>query len=294
VSELAHGSLEDIAELRSAVGDFAVSSEEAVDRGSRIAEGVLRELDAEVAARRARLAELQQALSACRADERADCTGLEQEVARAAEGLHRAQDAKRSAEGAIARFVSRSVRFRREVGRLATEATTLLAHQADELTRYLGAAATGGSTGEVGEAVPAVGAGPPASAVTAAPPGFPDGYAMVPLSAIDVSDSPVTGPESFDAGYAPADLQWACEALSEVVMPAMAAGLGRDYFRERDATEGRSGVRSFSRTYGGFFGDDYAIKLERRPDGRYEVSNGYHRIWVASRLGRHAVPARIR
>jgi hypothetical protein len=291
MSELAHAHLEDVGRLRSALSEFTDRSIESVGDADRLAEGVVREIGAEVARRRERLAALERALSACRSDERADCTSLEQEVRRAAERLGRAQQARRSAEGAVARFVSRRARFAREAGRLAAEATVLLGRQSEDLVRYLGSTAAEGASG--GAASVAAGPRGGAGGGILTPPGFPEGYAMVPLASIDATDSPVTGPESFDTGYSPADLQWACSALVEVVLPAMAAGLGRDYFRERDEAERRSGVRSYSWTYGGFFGDDRAIKLVGRPDGRYEVRNGYHRIWVATRLRHPAVPARI-
>ena len=112
---------------------------------------------------------------------------------------------------------------------------------------------------------------------------------MVPLASIDASDSGVTGPESFGKGYSPDDLAWAFDALHEVVLPAVGHGLGAEYFQSRDQAEGLVGTRSYSDTYSGFFGDS-AIKLESRGDGTYGVANGYHRVWVAQRLGLDSVP----
>ena len=122
--------------------------------------------------------------------------------------------------------------------------------------------------------------------------GAPAGYAMVPLSLIDDSDSNVHGPEAFGKGYSPEDLTWAFSALHEVVLPAMANGLGRDHFAELDQQHGLIGTRSYSDTYSNFFGLDNAINLDQTASG-YRVGNGYHRIWVARQAGLHEVPAYV-
>jgi hypothetical protein len=124
------------------------------------------------------------------------------------------------------------------------------------------------------------------------PAGAPPGFAMVPLSLIDDSDSNVHRPEAFGKGYSPEDLAWAFGALHEVVLPAMAKGLGRDHFAELDQQCGYMGVHSYSDTYLGFFSLDDAITLDRTAGG-YRVANGYHRLWVARRAGLHEVPAYI-
>jgi hypothetical protein len=52
------------------------------------------------------------------------------------------------------------------------------------------------------------------------------------------------------------------------------------------------GTRSYSDTYSGFFGDDNAIRLASS-GGRYNIENGYHRIWVARQMEMTHVPARV-
>lgn len=118
-----------------------------------------------------------------------------------------------------------------------------------------------------------------------------DGVKLVPLSEIDTSDRAI-GPEDFEKGYSPADLTWAYHALNEVVLPAVDRGESIDYFQNRDAAEGLSGTRSYTDTYLGFLGHDNAIRLNRAGN-TYQVANGYHRIWVARRMGLDAVPARV-
>jgi hypothetical protein len=116
---------------------------------------------------------------------------------------------------------------------------------------------------------------------------------MVPLAADDVTDSTDTGPGDFRGDATADNLGWWLTALHEVVLPAMRHGYGADYLAERDAAEGLAGIRSYLSCYRGFFGDS-AVKLSLRPDGRYDVTNGYHRLWLARQRGETDIPARIR
>jgi hypothetical protein len=282
VTDLVHGDVGAIGELRTALDAFLRDATGAVAEAARAAERTLAEIDQELNARRAELSRLQAALDACRRDEQADCSGIERAVSHAAQRLELAAQACRLATQAIARFTPRRARFERECRSLVSEGGGLLMRQSGDLTRYLSAGAGSGGSAGFG--------GGPGTAATAS---MPAGWAMVPLSAIDTSDSRVEGDASFGKGYSPADLAWAFEALHEVVLPAMALGHGAGYFQQRDEGEGRLGARSYSDTYSGFFGDS-SIKLERRADGTFAVANGYHRIWVATRLGLHAVPGRVR
>ena len=114
---------------------------------------------------------------------------------------------------------------------------------------------------------------------------------MVQLSDIDTSDRDIAASD-FNKGYSPGDLTWAYEALQEVVLPAVAAGYGAEYFRDRDLREGgRTGTRSYADTFTGFFGHD-AIRLHREHD-KFVVENGYHRIWVARQSHLNELPARV-
>ena len=156
-----------------------------------------------------------------------------------------AQTALRLAERARSRFQAPKARYTRECARLEGDGKRRLSAMSADLETYLERASAGGS-GVVGHNGSAN--------VGGALQGLPDGWAIVPLSAIDDSDSGVTGAESFGKGYSSGDLAWAFGALHEVVLPAMARGKGADYFQQRDQAEGRMGVRSYSDTYRGFFG----------------------------------------
>lgn len=120
---------------------------------------------------------------------------------------------------------------------------------------------------------------------------LPGGVSMVALSDIDDSDRSLSE-ANFTKGHSPDDLAWAHEAFREVVLPGVRAGKTIDDFRDLDATRGLMGTRSYASTYSGFFGDDDAIRLEALPGGGYHPENGYHRLWVARRLGLTHIPAR--
>lgn len=173
-----------------------------------------------------------------------------------------------------------------EIG--VASAQVSLAIKAQELGIYLesrstGAPARGGSLGG--------GLGADSGASNSSPPGVPNGIVMVPLSMIEDADTAVTGEESFGKGYSTRDLAWAHNALIDVVLPTLAQGGTLDTLTARDVAEGRVGARSYADTYSGFFGTS-SIALDQTPNG-YQVTNGYHRIWVARELGLETVPARV-
>lgn len=121
--------------------------------------------------------------------------------------------------------------------------------------------------------------------------GFPDGLTWVSLDEIDTSDRPASE-LSFDKGYSPDDLSWATEAFRDVVAPGVNRGLTIEDFRAMDTAQGLSGTRSYAKTYEGFLGGGQ-IKLDRAPGGRLAPVSGYHRIWLARRLGLTHLPARL-
>jgi hypothetical protein len=128
----------------------------------------------------------------------------------------------------------------------------------------------------------ATGPAPAMSAVLNRPTVGPHGHVLVGLDQIDTSDSTVRGPESFQ--HVPMGEMREGLLLLERVLAAIENGADRDELRRLDAT--------YLRVYDAFFGDT-AIRLVRRPDGRYEVTNGYHRIWLARQLGIDELPARV-
>jgi hypothetical protein len=125
------------------------------------------------------------------------------------------------------------------------------------------------------------------------PPGMPAGYAMVPVSLIDQTENPINGPQDFGKGYSIEDLDYAFDLFESQVLPAIAGGANASTFQALDQSNGVFGTRSLSDTFSGFLTGSGAIKLERQPDGSFHITNGRHRIYVASQYGRTYVPAFI-
>ncbi|MFZ4748730.1 MAG: hypothetical protein ACOYLK_17910 [Sphingomonas sp.] len=226
------------------------------------------------------------ALSACQQQEDADCNWAAAQVARARDHLEAMYAIAADIRFARDAYVPASRRFSQALDVLGQQVQSELKRAGDTLDVYFGG--TGGSGGG-GSAVRASGSTTAMGAITR-PAGFPEGFAMVPLSLVDESDSQVGGPEDFKKGYSPADLEWAHEAFVGVIMPGVANGLTIDDFRDRDQREGRMGTRSYADTYSGFFSTDHAITLS---GPGCTVVNGYHRIWVARQMGLRHIPARL-
>jgi hypothetical protein len=282
VTDIARGDLAALARQANAIRSFARAATDAVQDADRAAERCVRRILEGLARRRAALVHANAELSACQRDEGQSCDAQAQAVQREAAFVQSAEQALRIAERAQASFQAPKARFIREVSALEEDGAKLLSSMSSDLETYLARTATDGSA-----------AGQPSDSGPSSSAGLPDGWEMVPMSAIDDSESGVSGPESFAKGYSPDDLTWGLDALCEVVLPAMRQGKGLDYFQGRDQAEGRIGSRSYTDTYLGFFGDS-AIKFESRGNGSYGVGNGYHRIWVAKRLGLRALPGRVR
>ena len=274
----AHTDLEAIGVLSQALRRYEQS---ALDSERRASAQLAREREriAEVVRRRRVECEAaEEALSRCRGDGNADCSGVARALAKARSRLEVGEKALQGVDSAAATLRAACLRLRSEVSANVQRAGAVLREAAGDAAEYLqGAAATATS-------LPASGNG------NAQRMGTGD-VQFVPLSEIDTSDRSI-GPEDFGKGYSPADLTWSYNALHEVVLPAVDRGEGLEYFEKRDTSEGLSGTRSYTDTYLGFLGPDNAIRLNRVGNS-YQVTNGYHRIWVARQMGIDTVPARV-
>jgi len=255
---------------------------------------VIRRISTELALRRQELADAQEALRQCQASPYANCSGEYARVRRAEEAVRKAEAALRAAETTRndmnARLSARTSQIARQVG----QGRQFLDARLRELGEYTaigaGGTFTSGTSGKVSSAGTASVSG---GAALLRPAGLPAGFAMVPLSLIDNSSNRVTGPQDFRKGYSPQDLAWAFQAFRDVVLPGLAVGATADTFRQRDQSAGLQGTHSYSMTHSQFLGKGDAIRLNRQPDGTYQIANGQHRIWVAQQYGFTHVPAWI-
>jgi hypothetical protein len=248
-----------------------------------------REIACAVDERRFELEAARAAMEACLETGGADCSDAVAGYRRAEDRMRLAVRARDLLQHAEAEFTPARARCNERLSDLIPRASHALAELESRLTGYLAVTMTAGGAGDVG---PGRGSGvgvPAANAAGMA--ALPGGVSMVSIDSI-VDDGSITGPADFTKGYNIDDLSVAFEMLLDVVLPAVALGKDRDYFRERDAAANRYGTRSLSDTFSGFFGDS-AIALERQPDGCFRVANGRHRIWLARHLGITSVPARV-
>lgn len=255
------------------------------------AKRILVTVDAAVVLRQARVNQCQTALEACRNSEREDCSIEAAALAEAQRRLVAALNARRLASQATSDYESQARAALKRLESLQAEGHRYLAFKLDKVAA-VDAGGSGGTSSVSGPGSVSVGtafaAGPGVHSV----PGLPTGFMMVPVELIDQSENPIGGPQDFGKGYSIEDLDYAFDLLSSQVLPGLANGSSPSSFAATDNANGSYGTRSLSDTYSGFFGGD-AIRLELRPDGTYSITNGRHRIFVASRFGRQHVPARI-
>lgn len=274
--------------LRSTSANTEQSARDALHR----ARAVVGEISTAVAARETVVARCQAALESCLAAERGSCSREAAELATAEQRLNAGRTAFRAARSALTDHESRSAELLARLEQVHGVGERFLSHKLDRVRAVdagggvsVGAGIAAGST---------VTSGPRALSTPFELPGLPAGCVMVPLSLIDQTDDPIRGPEDFTKGYSVQDLDYAFDLLENVVLPALMKGGDPSAFAALDQVNGIQGTRSLASTYTGFLsarGD--AIRLEQRPDGRFGIANGRHRIWVATLGNRAAVPAYI-
>lgn len=257
----------------------------------------------------------------------ADCGGYRRQAATCEAELARAIKGRAMIVEAAAQFRHAQSRYTASMERIILDGQKLLRAAAERAERYQkastyvpaatllsavgmsgGAALLGSSApttmGRIGPDASAFGAGSGMRGGTLSwrdlpgvmvPEWLPLGYGLIPLALLP-DDGTVTSAADFETNpnkHPLRDLRWAVDALGEVVLPAMERKADPlEYLQRRDTDEGRSGAKSYAQTYRGFFGDD-AIALSALPDGTFDVTNGYHRIWLLRQAYADQVPARI-
>ncbi|GAB1513539.1 hypothetical protein [Actinophytocola sp. KF-1] len=269
---------------RDAVGPASARLRDRVDRA-------IDGLCAQVAAAEAALAGAQDPRARADAERRLrDAVARRDQAVALRRQLHDALQEMARAVGAHARAVEDlAPKAVDRLGRFWDQLTGADAAFRAQLARF-GAPPAFGRGGVTGAAAarPAAAAGPSAPERAG-----PVGHVVVDLADIDVSDSGVAGPGSFQ--HVPfEEMRDGLLLLERVVLPEVRSGAGHARMRELDQLTGRVGAPvSHVRVYEAFFGDT-CITLAPGPDGTLTVINGYHRIWLAGRLGIDRLPARVR
>lgn len=252
---------------------------------------VLSTIDGAVRARQAKVHQCENSLHACQRSAGSDCSAEATALAEAKRRLAAALTAQRQASRAASVFESRSRASLKRLEGIQAEGQRYLSFKLDRVN-----AVNAEGTGRVSAASSIssmLTSGPEAGGVGVhSVPGLPPGFMMVPVAYIDQIENPINGPQDFSKGYSIEDLDYAFDLLESQVLPGLACGLTAANFAATDQANGSYGTRSLSATFSGFFGGD-AIRLELRPDGLYAITNGRHRVFVASQFGRQYVPARV-
>lgn len=79
--------------------------------------------------------------------------------------------------------------------------------------------------------------------------------------------------------------------LQEVILPALQNGADGNFFAQLDADQGLQYETGYERIYDAFYGGD-AIRVNKTGD-RYDIINGYHRLFVAKELGIEEIPVQV-
>jgi hypothetical protein len=116
------------------------------------------------------------------------------------------------------------------------------------------------------------------------------GIKDVPLNKINLDNSPVQSAEDFRKVPYP-EMKAGVLKLEKEIRPAVKAGATNDDFHDMDQRNGLDYPNGSQRIYESFYGDT-AIRLDNC-GGRYEVVNGYHRLFIANELKLETIPARV-
>lgn len=252
---------------------------------------VLSIIDGAVKVRQAKVRQCENALHACQHSDRSDCSFEAAALAQAQRRLADAQAAQRQASQAASAFESRSRASLKRLEGIQAEGQRYLSFKLDKVNAVDAGGTGSASAASSSGSMPSGGSGAGGLGAHSVP-GLPHGFTMVPVAEIDQTENPINGPQDFGKGYSIEDLDYAFDLLENQVLPQLASGSTASSFAATDQANGSYGTRSLSDTFSGFFGGD-AIRLELRPDGSYAITNGRHRVFVASQFGRQYVPARV-
>lgn len=221
-----------------------------------------------------------------------DCRQFEQAVLEAKRQLDKAVAELRTVEQAIKQVEAAIADYQRQAHRLASfanndlkEGQALLERKINILQGYVAGGVVTGAMGLIANVLSSL-------ATTVAPVRAWQemGIKDVALSEINLSDSYVHSLEDFKKVSYEAMVN-GIEKLQVTVRPAVAAGANGDTFSDLDAQQGQPYEQGYRRIYDAFYGDD-AIRLEK-VKGQYQVTNGYHRLFVAQQLGLDSLPANV-
>lgn len=227
-----------------------------------------------------------------------DCRAYEQQVLQAKRNLDAARQELRQVEQAIKQVEAAVHSYEHQARRLSgfvnndlKAGQALLERKISTLQGYVAGGLIGSAVGLVANILSnadMVSSLPKTTISTGA--WQEQGIVDVPLAEIDLSDSYVQGPDDFKK-VAVDTMISGLQKLESTVRSAVEKGADADYFSALDAQQGLAYQDGYRCIYDAFYGDE-PIRLEKI-NGRYQVINGYHRLFVAQQLGLTAIPASV-
>ncbi len=227
-----------------------------------------------------------------------DCRRFEQAVSDARRQLDAAVQALRNVEQAIKQVEVAVHSYEQQARRLSNFVNSdlkagqaLLERKINTLQAYVAGGLIGSAVGLVANALANANAASPLPRMTTSTGDWQElGIVDVALTQIDLGDSHVHGPDDFKKVPVDAMIN-GLQKLESTVRPAVEKGRDSDYFSDLDAQQGLDYQDGYRCVYDAFYGDE-PIRLEQM-NNRYQVVNGYHRLFAAQQLGLTTIPASV-
>ena len=123
------------------------------------------------------------------------------------------------------------------------------------------------------------------------------GHQNISVDRIDVSDTHVHSENDFSKTSFE-DMQKGLGILEKEVRPLVdQRGVGKEYFEQLDRSQPLDGNISRTKIYNAFYEKEHHkidnIRVAKVGDS-YKLENGYHRVYVAQKLGMRSLPALVK
>lgn len=116
-------------------------------------------------------------------------------------------------------------------------------------------------------------------------------HGIVDVSVSELPDPDITGEQDFSKVSA-SDMRDGLTKLQEIQSSrGQGKGLDGDYWSQVDQQRGLPQHNGYRRIYDAFYGDTH-IRVEK-VNGKYDIINGRHRLWVAKRMGITHLPVEL-
>jgi hypothetical protein len=221
-------------------------------------------------------------------------------IEEAEEHLSRLETWQSRVEESQQKFLNRASQLGEFASTQAVEAQTFLSEKIDLIRKYhsipVGSGAAGSASSSVGSSQISskIAGSQLANELMALP--LPDGFRWINLDEISSEAMSELPTESDFRKVEYNEVVRGFNVLKDEILPLLQQtpqNANSDYFGEQDRNRGFDESNGARRVFDAFFGSD-PIYLERASrEGKFNITNGRHRIRVAQDLGFNAIPAKI-